>query len=111
DGAREGIAWYAIALGLFALALMSKPMAVTLPFVLLLLDFWPLKRARGQAWIRLVVEKIPFFALTVVACALTMAAQQPAIVSTAGLPVVARVAHAIIAYAHYLGVMFVPRNL
>src|SRR5207249_6247760 len=80
-----------LALLCFTLALMSKPMAVTLPFVLLLLDYWPLKQftiydLRFAIW-RLVGEKLPFFALSVIACVLTFSAQQQAIVSTAGLPV------------------------
>ena len=60
--------FYLSALALFACGLMSKPMVVTLPFVLLLLDFWPLERMRSskfevRIFSRLLVEKIPFFAL------------------------------------------------
>jgi len=103
--------WYALALGAFALALMSKPMAVTLPFVLLLLDYWPLHRLGRKRVMRLLGEKLPFFALSLVTCALTLAAQKLAIVSTRGLPVSERLLHAIVAYAHYLGTLFVPRGL
>jgi len=102
-------AWYGGALVLFVLALMSKPMAVTLPFVLLLLDYWPLNRISEPG--RVLLEKIPFFALSAVACVLTVAAQEQAIVSTAGLPVLQRIAHALVAYQHYLGAMLVPRHL
>jgi tetratricopeptide (TPR) repeat protein len=63
---------YAAALFFFALALMSKPMVVTLPFLLLLLDYWPLRRTAGS---RLLLEKVPFFALSIAACAITLAAQ------------------------------------
>jgi len=103
--------FYWLALLSFTLALMSKPMAVTLPFVLLLLDYWPLRRFRPSTIPQLVVEKIPFFALTAIACTLTVSAQQQAIVSTAGLPVWQRIAHALAAYGHYLSAMFVPRHL
>jgi hypothetical protein len=63
-----GRVYYAVALVLFAMSLMSKPMAVTLPAVLLILDFYPLKRLsregglRGTIWV--VVEKVPFFVLS-----------------------------------------------
>jgi tetratricopeptide (TPR) repeat protein len=109
---------YILPLLLFTLALLSKPMAVTLPFVLVLLDCWPLKRLdlsqpKGIAkqLIRLAAEKIPFLALSVVASILTLAAQKQAMVSTAGLPIYQRIAHALLAYVHYLGAMFLPRHL
>jgi tetratricopeptide (TPR) repeat protein len=94
---------------------MSKPMAVTLPFVLLLLDYWPLQRFRVQGsglrvW-NLVLEKIPFFILAAGGCALTLHAQQIAIVSTAGLPVSERLLHTPAAYNHYLASAFWPRHL
>ena len=71
---------------LFALGLMAKPMLVTLPFVLLLLDYWPLGRfqgaglgggAGGRRWVavRLVVEKIPLAALAIGSCVATVSAQ------------------------------------
>ena len=109
--------WYGLALFFFALGLMSKPMVVTLPFVLLLLDYWPLNRLDATVgWRRgmtVVLEKVPFFCLSGAACFLTVAAQQAAysMVSTAGLPVSERLAHALIAYAHYLTATFVPRHL
>jgi len=114
--ARPSITRYLITLGSFALCLMSKPMGVTLPFVLLLLDYWPLKRfticdLRFTIFKTLLVEKVPFLALSAVACALTMHAQEIAIVSTAGLPVSLRIAHVLAAYNHYLVAMFVPRHL
>ena len=120
--------YYWLALVLFAFGLMSKPIAVTLPFVLLLLDFWPLGRIaapgfgnnevenplaqfRPARWLGLVMEKTPFFALSAIACSLTISAQEPAILSTAELPILQRLAHALLAYMHYLGAMFVPRGL
>ena len=108
--------WYAVALALFALALMSKPMAVTLPGVLLLLDFWPLRRVPTAltlhppqlGWL---VEKIPFLLLSAAVCGLTVAAQKTAIVSTAGLSILQRLTHATVSYVHYLGAAFWPQGL
>jgi len=107
---------YFSVLGSFVLCLMSKPMGVTLPFVLLLLDYWPLGRVTGDKWqvtgiLRLVREKIPFFVLSAIACVLTLRAQEQAIVSTAGLSVSQRIANVVVAYNHYLTAMFVPRKL
>ncbi len=113
--ARPSIARYLFALGAFVLCLMAKPMGVTLPFVLLLLDYWPLKRFTIDdlrfTIFRLVREKIPFLILSLIACVLTLRAQEIAIVTTAGLPVSERVAHVLAAYNHYLFAMFVPRHL
>jgi tetratricopeptide (TPR) repeat protein len=115
---------------------MSKPMVVTLPFVLLLLDYWPLERFRSlesgvqslktnphspqptaqtarksQIVYRILLEKLPFLAFSAIGCVLTVSAQQPSIVSTAGLRVSQRLEHALVAYVHYLGGLFVPRRL
>jgi tetratricopeptide (TPR) repeat protein len=124
--AQPSVARYLFALVSFALCLMSKPMGVTLPFVLLLLDYWPLNRVEScrlkvagstpagfqPATLKmLLIEKIPFFVFSAIACVLTLCAQQLAIVSTAGLPVSQRAAHVLAAYNHYLAAMFVPRNL
>ena len=109
-------AYYALALFLFAFGLLSKPMVVTLPFVLLLLDYWPLQRFKSpvpESLRRLVVEKLPFLVLATVACVLTCLAQSraDAVVSTAGLPISTRLAHAIVSYAHYIRAIFWPRHL
>ena len=96
---KPSAARYLLILGSFAFCLMAKPMAVTLPFVLLLLDYWPLKRF--TIFKKLVVEKIPFLILSAVACGLTLRAQEIAIVSTAGLTISQRVAHTLVAYDHY----------
>jgi tetratricopeptide (TPR) repeat protein len=110
--------WYCLTLFIFGFALMSKPMAVTLPFVLLLLDYWPLKRIQfpltsSQLLLRLILEKIPLFVLSVVTCVLTVNAQSQvhAVVSTAGLPISIRVAHALVSYVHHIGTMLWPRHL
>lgn len=85
----------------FAFALMAKPMAVTLPFVLLLLDVWPLRREVG--W-RLVVEKGPLFALSAFVSGVAVLTQSGggAVVSLAALPIGARLANAVASGAAYL---------
>jgi tetratricopeptide (TPR) repeat protein len=73
---RPGVGRYLAVAASLALGLMSKPLLVTLPFALLLLDYWPLKRADSvRAWRRLIIEKLPLLALVVGACALTLMAQ------------------------------------
>ena len=114
--AKPSLARYCFTLGSFVLCLMAKPMGVTLPFVLLLLDYWPLGRTTCGEWrVKniwwLVREKIPFLALSAIVCVLTLRAQQIAIVSTAGLSVSQRIPHVLAAYNHYLVTMFVPRHL
>jgi tetratricopeptide (TPR) repeat protein len=105
--------WYLLTVLLFVCALMSKPMAVTLPFVLLLLDYWPLQRWPGKGWRALAVEKIPFFLLTTAACAITFAAQRSGGVMNelASMPLSLRVETAVIAYVRYLGKIVWPANL
>ncbi len=126
--------WYWLALCFFGLGLLSKPMLVTLPFVLLVLDFWPLGRA-GQfgsrdlvaqkaspglgaarvlraAW-KLALEKAPFFLLSAGASAITFVAQQKggAVETLARLPFFARIEDALAAYLAYLGKLVWPENL
>lgn len=115
---RAGIrAWgsYTLALGAFAAGLMSKPMLVTLPCVLLLLDFWPLGRvpvgARLAAWRALIVEKIPFFALSFAVAAITVVAQKNVGTLSTVLSFDARLANAAVAVVRYVGKFFVPVNL
>ena len=108
--------FYWAAVLLFALALMAKPMAVTLPLVLLLLDFWPLERARGldwPSWRRLAAEKWPLLALSAVWCGITIWAQGASqAVATAGqLSISERIIHTPMAYADYLRVLVFPRRL
>ena len=100
-----------------ALGLMSKPMLVTVPFVLLLLDFWPLGRfeARksntGRQLLRLILEKIPLIALSVVSSIVTFLAQRGAIGWTEELPVSERISNAFVAYVIYIRQMFWPAGL
>ena len=95
---------YALMALAFLLSLLAKPMAVTLPFVLLLMDVWPLRRLDLGAWqsslTRLVLEKTPLFAMSAGASALTYLAQQTA--RTIGIPFSERLANAATAYAGYL---------
>jgi Flp pilus assembly protein TadD len=100
---------------LFALGLMAKPVLVTLPFVLLLLDYWPLGRMRSPGmgpfpW-RLVVEKIPLLALTIVSCVATCFAQSHAVVCLGAISVSSRIVNALISYVAYLGQFFYPVGL
>ena len=114
---RGRIHWYALALCFFALGLLSKPMLVTWPFVLLLLDVWPLNRfsrdTSRSGWSHIIIEKLPFFALTIASCIVTILAQggAGATVSTGHLPVAARLAQIPVSYMRYLGKMFWPENL
>jgi protein O-mannosyl-transferase len=102
--ARGGIARYALALGLFALGLMSKPMLVTWPFVLLLLDVWPLGRLPGASLARLAIEKLPFLALSVASSALTVYVQGSAgAVQSYQVTFPHRLANALISTVRYLG--------
>lgn len=103
---------YVVALLGAALALLAKPMAVTLPCTLLLLDFWPLNRWRNLGWPRLIVEKVPFFLLTIGSCWMTMhAPRENAVVTTETLSIAGRVSNALISYVAYLGSLALPINL
>lgn len=116
--ARSGRARYSLVLCLllFSLGLMSKPMLVTTPFVLLLLDLWPLRRVDWGDWPRmatLVLEKWPFFALTLASCAVTYAVQAHggAVRSLEGFSLFERCANAAVAYVRYVGMTFWPVDL
>jgi len=116
----------------FAFGLMSKPMLVTLPFLLLLLDYWPLNRigrlafgkpAARQAvvsgqrsvvsgrFFKLVVEKIPLIALSTVSSVVTFLAQRGAVGWTEQLPVLARINNAVVSYVAYIWQMLWPVKL
>jgi len=130
---RPGFARYALALALFATGLLAKPMLVTLPFVLLLLDFWPLDRVAALARqpspgsaqrtpgpapprvsaTRAVAEKLPFVALSLASVLLS-----PLSVRAAGIvmphetvPLGLRLANAVVSYLAYLGKILAPRDL
>jgi len=112
--------FYLLSLFLFALGLMSKPMLVTWPFVMLLLDYWPLRRfelstLRSQLSIllRLVREKIPFLLLAASASIVTLVVQQRGGSLAMGerLPLGARVGNALISYYRHIGKLFWPKHL
>jgi protein O-mannosyl-transferase len=109
---------YLLVAALFGLALMSKPMAVTLPAILFLLDIWPLGRLRlgpGQmpACMRLIREKVPLIVLALISSAVTIAVQLHggSVVKMDSIPLSGRVANALISYVTYLGNMLWPANL
>jgi protein O-mannosyl-transferase len=98
------------------LGLMSKPMVVTLPFVLLLLDLWPFGRLRfepgwGRRLALLAIEKLPLLGLSAAASLVTLQYQTTSIVNLGVLPWRLRLANAAVSYAAYLGKLLLPRNL
>jgi tetratricopeptide (TPR) repeat protein len=109
---RPGLARYLGVLVSFALGLMAKPMLVTLPFVLLLLDAWPLRRLEGELRKR-VLEKLPLLALSGASIAITLVAQQSAGAMHASevWPLGLRVANALVAYVVYLWKTIWPAGL
>lgn len=94
---------------LLACGLMSKPMLVTTPLVLLLLDYWPL--ARSTSFVRLLIEKIPLFLLSLGSIGATLWAQNFALGSVEMLPLQYRLTNAIASYVIYIGQTFWPRDL
>jgi tetratricopeptide (TPR) repeat protein len=107
---KQKLKWYFITLILFILGLMSKPMLVTLPFVLLLLDYWPLERKFSKT---LLLEKIPMLLISGVSCVMTYIAQQKsgAVYALKELGVKERLFNAAASYAKYIGKMFWPKDL
>jgi tetratricopeptide (TPR) repeat protein len=110
--------FYGLTLLLFLFGLMSKPMAVTLPLMLLLLDFWPLGRVSGfksqvSVWGRLLVEKIPFFVLSAIFTGVTVWGQGEigAVIPVDKLPVLIRLENVGVSYARYLTKIFWPVGL
>ncbi|MBZ0112007.1 MAG: tetratricopeptide repeat protein [Thermoanaerobaculia bacterium] len=102
--------------GFLFLALLAKPIAVTVPFLFLLLDFWPLRRwEKGSDWQRdigrLVVEKIPWFLLIVVTSALTFVAQRGAGAVSSDISLPLRLANAAVSYVGYLRKALWPFDL
>jgi protein O-mannosyl-transferase len=112
--------FYFLSLFLYALGLMSKPTVVTWPFVMLLLDYWPLGRlepstlnSQLSTLLRLAREKIPFFVLAALESVITLMAQQRegGLVTNESLPLAARVGNALISYCRYLGKLFWPTDM
>jgi len=115
--------FYLLSLLCFALGLMCKPMLVTLPLVLLLLDYWPLGRfsfptlatplsplSSPLLW-RMLLEKVPFLALAAASCVVTVFAQQQALQSLESTTLPQRLSNAALAYVAYLGQLFWPARL
>jgi len=121
---------YGLVLLFFALGLMSKPMLVTLPFVLLLLDYWPLRRLKLEQggsdneipvksqyhvkseFLKLMLEKVPLFALATGACIVTFIAQQEgASINANSLSLPTRLTNAVVSYLEYLKKMIWPNDL
>jgi protein O-mannosyl-transferase len=97
--------FYCLTLFFFALSLMAKPMLVTLPFLLLLLDFWPLNRMRNaefgiRNFTKLVLEKVPFLVLSAISCIVTIWAQTHAIEMAIAFKY--RLLNAALSYLRYL---------
>jgi Tfp pilus assembly protein PilF len=115
---RPGAARYLTVFVLLTLGLLAKPALVTLPFTLLLLDFWPLARAplawtERRRWFSLLLEKLPLLVPAAGVMMLTLVAQERlgAVSSAGALPWMLRVATAVVSYATYLGKMLWPANL
>ena len=116
---RPGTGRYLLTLLLFALGLMAKPMLVTLPFVLLLLDYWPLGRLQlgrdvsNKVRLRLVWEKLPFFVLSAASSVITFLVQQSgaAVATAEKLPIGFRIANALVSYSSYIVKMVYPSRL
>jgi protein O-mannosyl-transferase len=131
---RPGVGRYLSVVALFAMGLMAKPMVITLPFVLLLLDYWPLGRMNfsgeisqvdtsppseppssnaGRSWLRLCVEKIPLLLFALASAVVTMVAQKAggAVASITIRTPWLRVENAIVCYARYLGKAIWPTRL
>jgi tetratricopeptide (TPR) repeat protein len=110
---RPNVRRYLLALGAFCLGLMSKQMLVTLPFVLLLLDYWPLARAKTTLITRLVIEKMPYLTISAAVSLVTYTVQHRAgaVLSVDAIPLATRIANAVISYGAYLGEFFWPSGL
>jgi tetratricopeptide (TPR) repeat protein len=100
---------YGLVALLFLLGLASKPMLVTLPLVLLLLDYWPLRRT--EPVMNLVLEKLPLLALSVVSCGITLLVQRQAMKPIEAVPLMARVINAVLTCKTYLVQMVYPARL
>jgi protein O-mannosyl-transferase len=114
---RPGGRRYLAVVTTFALALMSKPMAVTVPLILLLLDYWPMNRdpkiSWQQRWAKLGIEKLPLLLMSTASAYVTVIAQRStgAIVHLNELPLSVRVENVLQSYAAYIGKMVWPAKL
>lgn len=114
DTKNKNIFWLSVAF--FALGLSAKPMLVSLPFTLILLDYWALERFdkwNASNLLPIVKEKLPFFALAAISAAITIVAQKAggAIQTVETISVPDRVSNAVLSYAKYILMLFYPVNL
>jgi len=109
---RPGVRRYLLVVLAFCLGLMSKPMIVTLPFVLLLLDYWPLGQKGRSAW-RLIYEKVPLLILSAIGSGITFIAQQNkgAMIGVEKLSVGFRIVNAAVSYISYINKLIYPSQL
>ena len=111
---RGGGLRYLLTLLFFGLGLMAKPMLVSLPIVMLLLDYWPLSRySRRSALIYLLLEKVPFFALAAVSSLITVMVQKRggAVIALERLSLSTRIYNAVVTYIIYIIKTFFPSGL
>ena len=112
---RHRLIWFALSFLFFLLALMSKPIAVTLPLILLLLDYYPLNRLSPHYYknLQVFLEKVPFFLLSIATSVITVMAQQSgrAFISVAHLPIGSRLLNALHSLIFYLKKMALPQEL
>ncbi len=102
---------YLLVLLPFALGLTAKQMLVTVPCLLLVLDYWPIRRSTSVSWRRLSAEKLPLLALAAGISLLTIKAQTGLIQSTETFPLTDRIANAVVSYVDYLRTTFWPTEL
>lgn len=110
---KENFVRYLAALFFFILGLMSKPMLVTVPIVLILLDYWPLGRFGKANRLRLFLEKLPFLSFSLIVSAITIFFQTKtgALVSFDSISIINRIENAVSSYIAYLVKLFLPINL
>lgn len=106
---RPGVWRYAVVVAFFAMGLAAKPMLVTLPVVLLLVDRWPLGRELPTG--RLIIEKLPLVAMSVASCMVTLAAQKQAMYSPEAKVTAVTLANAVVSYGRYIWQMLWPAKL
>ncbi|MGP8200848.1 MAG: tetratricopeptide repeat protein [Limisphaerales bacterium] len=108
----ESMGRYLMVVIAFVPALLSKPTVVTLPFVLLLLDYWPLRRfEQSRNFSGLVLEKIPLLALAAAACAMTVLGAEKEVAGYANVSTLSRVGNGLVSYVVYLRQMVWPEGL
>ncbi|MGA2237340.1 MAG: tetratricopeptide repeat protein [Terriglobales bacterium] len=109
---RPGWKRYSLVALLFAMGLMSKPMLVTVPFLLLLLDYWPMGRTKEHSLGRLVAEKLPLLAMSAASSVVTIIAQEAdGAIHSSDFTLSNRLQNAILSYARYVGKAIWPSDL